>query len=86
MRADDVLPYHRIHIVLEGGDYGMRNWKNVPRKGDFIMLGNYKKPCFFTAQVTQVTWGVAVDDSDTHWPTINLHCKRKKDLHSVHSS
>lgn len=67
--------YHYIHVILDGKDYGIRYWTNVPRTGEFIML-KARDGSHFTAKVTQVTWGVAVDDAEQKWPDINLHCKR----------
>lgn len=70
---------HRIHVVLDGQDYGMRMWASVPRVGDHMLLKESKKEnSFFTVLVTQVTWGVAVDDYMTTWPDVNLHVTRKK--------
>lgn len=76
-----ILEYHRIHIILkdESGQvgYGTRSWKNVPRKGESIMLRNFKDDTHFLAEVLEVVWGVAVDDMDQKWPDINLLCERR---------
>lgn len=71
--------YHRIHIVLDGEDYGTRSWTNVPRKGEKIMLKRRRDDMtFFVATIKEVTWGVAVNDLVTKWPDINLHVTEKK--------
>lgn len=67
---------HRIHIIFDGKDYGMRYWKNVPRVGEAVMLKEHKSDKFFLALVIQVAWGVAVDDMNTQWPDVNLKVKR----------
>lgn len=81
---------HRIHVILDGEDYGMRRWVNVPRVGDHVMLMKRTnarigfavekvKPDFFVAKVVQVTWGVAEDDYSATWPDINLHCASREE-------
>lgn len=68
----DFSKEHRIHVVLDGRDYGTRRWVNVPRVGDRVMLRRERSDEFFFVKVTSVTWGVAVDDMDSRWPDINL--------------
>jgi hypothetical protein len=73
----DLATNHRIHVVLDGKDYGMRHWVAVPRVGDHVMLQESKsEKVFFTALVTRITWGVAEDDLETKWPDVNMHVTR----------
>lgn len=74
----DLSTNHRIHIMVEGKEYGIRHWANVPRRGEHILLKRHKENTFFIAKILRVTWGVAIDDADTHWPTVNLHCSEEK--------
>lgn len=73
---------HRIHLILDGKDYGIRYWKNVPRVGECVMLKEYRSDNFFIAMVAQVAWGVAVDDADTNWPDINMKLTRDDKIRS----
>lgn len=67
---------HRIHIILDGKDYGMRFWKNVPRVGEAIILKGYRSDNRVPCLIKQVAWGVAEDDYNQAWPDINMVVER----------
>lgn len=67
---------HRVHLILDGKDHGVRYWKNIPRVGECVILKEYHGDKFFIAMIAQVVWCVGVDDADTYWPDINVNLTR----------
>lgn len=61
---------HRIYFQLDGKDFAVRAWHNVPRVGEHVMFRTDEgKPKTF--EIVRVVWNTAPDDNDA-MPTINI--------------
>jgi predicted membrane-bound spermidine synthase len=61
-----VINTHRIFLMEGSNTLAIRNWTNIPRIGDRILINlePYVIKC--------MTWGVAEDDNITSWPDVNI--------------